>query len=44
MVGDVELHDAATQGLELAGLRTHLHAWGDRRGARGRCACAGPVR
>ena len=40
MVGDVELHDAATQGLELAGLRTHLHAWGDRRGARGRRACA----
>ena len=40
MIGDVELHDAATQGLELAGLRAHLHAFGDRRGARGRRACA----
>ncbi len=34
MVGDVELHHAAAQLLQPLRLRAHLHAFGDRRGAR----------
>ena len=40
MVGDVELHHAAPERLELAGLGVDLHALGDRRGAGCRRAVA----